>query len=174
MAAKTTTKKTTKKTSDDRKHKKDGFRVQCKAGLLTYNEVSLEIHEDLVDMHKELKVKFPDCIFSLCLEKENRLHAHVFFESEERLDCDLGNFETTKSGKVGDFQPNRGKNVDRGHWYVQCKWKKSHITTYFDKLIKPAPKWVSNQCSLQYTKHWKVSPIILLSIRIFILCSTIF
>lgn len=146
MAKKRTVKKTTKKADkkDDKDKKK--FRVAALAGLITYNEVLLENHEDLVEMYKELKAKFSSQInFSLCIEKESRLHVHVFYESESVIDCDLAYFETTKSGKPSDFKPNRGKNVARGHWYVQTKWKKSHITSYFDTLVKPAEKWLMDE-----------------------------
>lgn len=136
-ANKTTTKKV------EEKPKK--FRVQCKAALLTYNEVSLETQADLVEMYNELKVKYPDVKFSVCLEKEARLHCHVFFESDVVVDCDLSHFETKKSGKVGDCKPNNGRNLQRGHWYVQCKWKKSHICSHFDLLVKPNTKWLIDE-----------------------------
>lgn len=144
---KTTTKKETSKRPADNQAdgEKKKFRVNCKAGLLTYNEVSLETHEDLVDMYKELKIKYPDVNVSLCLEKESRLHVHVFYESDKPIDCDLSHFETSKSGKVGDFKPNNGRNLQRGHWYVQCEWKKSHITCLFDTLVKPSSKWVMDE-----------------------------
>lgn len=117
------------------------FRVACKAGLLTYNELSEDIN--LVDMRDELREKFTaDINFSLCLEKESRLHVHVFFEADKPVDCDLAYFETTKSGKVGDFQPNRGKNLPRGHYYCQCVYKNSHIECIFDKLVKPVSRWL--------------------------------
>jgi hypothetical protein len=134
---------TTKKPADN-KAAGNKFRVACKAGLLTYNDPAEDV--DLVEMSKELKEKFTaDIHLSLCVEKESRLHVHVFFESDSVIDCDLAYFETTKSGKPGDFKANRGKNVDRGHWYVQCEWKKSHITCEFDRLIKPAEKWVMDE-----------------------------
>jgi len=119
------------------------WRVQSKAGMLTYNRVEIENHEDLVDMYKELKVKFSDTIFSLCLEKESRFHVHLFFEKETPFDCDLQYFVTSKSGPVDDCSPNRGKNIAQGHFYVQCEFKKSHITCFFDKKIcNPAEKWL--------------------------------
>lgn len=122
------------------------FRVQAKAGLLTYNETEIETEADLEEMRTELKAKFKhDISLSLCVEKESRLHNHVFYESETVIDCDLSFFETKKSGKVGDFKPNRGKNVDRGHWYVQCEWKKSHIASITDKKVKAAPKWLMDE-----------------------------
>lgn len=141
---KATTKKPDLKGKDKEEKKK--FRVQAKAGLLTYNETSIETAEDLEEMRTELKAKFKhDISLSLCVEKESRLHNHVFFESESVVDCDLAYFETTKSGKVGDFKPNRGKNIDRGHWYVQCEWKKSHITSVTDKKIKPNQRWLMDE-----------------------------
>lgn len=154
MAPKKTAKKTTtKKTSTKRpaepapeaaENKK--FRVHCRAGLLTYNEVSIETKEHLEEMHKELKQKFSFNVnFSVCLEEESRLHVHVFFECLEegrRVDCDLNYFETSKSGKPGDFQGNRGKNVAQGHYYVQCEWKTSHKCCEYDKKVIPLEKWV--------------------------------
>jgi len=131
---KTTTKK------EDVKGKK--FRVASKAGLLTYNEVLIKTEADLQKHDEELRKKYPDAYFSSCLEKESRLHVHTFFESEERIDCDLEYFKTSKSGKVGDFKANRGKNVDRGHYYCQCPYKTSHIFQVNNKLIKPAQKWL--------------------------------
>lgn len=127
------------KTEEDKKDNK--FRVQSKAGLLTYNDPL----EDIVlsEMLQELREKFTvQPVFSICLEKESRLHVHVFFEADKPLDCDLQYFETSKSGKVGDFQPNRGKNLPRGHYYCQCVYKKSHIDCVFDKPVKPVSRWL--------------------------------
>jgi hypothetical protein len=99
-------------------------------------------------MYKELKEKFKaENAISVCLEKETRLHVHVFIEvlSETLLNCDLAYFETTKSGPPGDCKVNRGRNVDRGHWYVQCEWKKSHITSFFDRKVKPKQNWLMDE-----------------------------
>jgi len=145
---KTTTKKETTKRprEEEPEPEKKKFRVQCKAGLLTYNEVSLGTREDLVEMYNELKEKFSaDIVWSLCLEEESRLHVHVFFECETVIDCDLQYFQTKKSGPVGDFKANRGKNLARGHWYVQCEYKKSHKCFYCDKVVKPNAKWIVDE-----------------------------
>lgn len=123
---------------------KKKFRVQCMAGMLTYNEVLIETKEDLEKMREELKAKFKHEVdFSLCLEKEARLHVHVFFDCKERVDCDLQYFATSNSGPVSDFKANRGgNNIARGHYYCQCVWKKSHIECVFDCMRMPTDFWL--------------------------------
>jgi len=124
------------KTGEDNK-----FRVQAKAGLITYNNPAEDII--LTDFRDELKAKFTaDVDLSICLEKESRRHVHVFFEADKPLDCDLQYFQTKFSGKVDDFQPNRGKNLPRGHYYCQCVYKKSHIDCLFDKPVKAVARWL--------------------------------
>ena len=82
-------KKTTKK-DEKGKEKEKKFRVQSKCGLLTYNETKVETEADLDEMRTELKAKFKhDISLSLCVEKEGRLHNHVFYECDSVIDCDL-------------------------------------------------------------------------------------
>jgi len=90
--------------------KKEAYRVQCKAGLLTYNNSLIQSIEGLEKHHEELRAKFPnhDLELSSCVEKESRLHMHTFFSSDTKMDCDLSNFSTAMSGKVDDCKPNRG------------------------------------------------------------------
>jgi len=124
------------KTGEDKK-----CRVQCKAGLITYNNPLEDV--DLAEMRDELKAKFSaDVELSICSERESRFHLHVFFEADKPLDCDLAYFETTKSGTPHNIVPNRGKNLPRGHYYCQCVYKKSHVDCVFDKPYKPAEKWL--------------------------------
>lgn len=119
------------------------YRVNAKAGLLTYNELSIDPWFNIADIKDELKAKFTaDINFSVCLEEESRKHVHVFFEADRPVDCDLQYFATTRSGPVGDFQPNRGKNLTRGHYYCQCIYKKSHLECVFDKPVKAIAKWL--------------------------------
>ena len=137
--------------------KKEAYRVQCKAGLLTYNNSLIQSIEGLEKHHEELRAKFPnhDLELSSCVEKESRLHMHTFFSSDTKMDCDLSNFSTAMSGKVDDCKPNRGTNVARGHYYCQCKWKSSQICCKFDIVKHPCGEWLMN-----YWKDGKVEKII--------------
>lgn len=132
---------------------KKPWRVQCKAGLLTYNNPEIGVMDPdkfLEEMRAELKEKFPNTEFSLCVEKESRLHLHVFFECDEKFDCDLNYFETSKSGKCDDCKNNRGKNLAQGHYYCQCVWKDSHIACLFDVYKNVCGDWLMNL--------WKAKP----------------
>jgi len=157
---KTTTKKQPTKVVTERpakseaeKPEKKKYRVQAKAGLLTYNNPKvgvLDPREFLEGVRTELREKYSDMEFSLCLEKESRLHMHIFFESEERIDCDLQHFATSLSGTVDDCKSNRGKNIPQGHYYCQCKWKNSHIECVFDIAKNPFGDWLMSL--------WKATP----------------
>ena len=132
------------KEADKPKEDESKYRVQCKAGMLTYNECNIITKEDLEAHHKELKEKFKhNLILSSCIERESRLHMHTFFDCTEKMNCDLQFFATKKSGPVGDIQNNRGKNVSQGHYYCQCTWKKSHIMCIFDEKKKSARRLVN-------------------------------
>jgi len=121
------------------------FRVCAKAGQITFNTVKLETVGDLEEMRDQLKAKFKhDVELSICLEKESRIHCHLFFECNERVDCDLDYFETSKSGKPGFFVANRGKNLAQGHYYCQCEWKDSHICCVFDNKKNVNGDWLMN------------------------------
>lgn len=147
-ARKTTTKKEAKKKKEDGEDgEKKKFRCNSKAGQLTYNNVLFETEEDLKQHHVELRAKVKhDLVLSTCLEKESRLHAHTFIEivGDNRLDCDLQFLTTSKSGPVGKFIANRGKNIDCGHYYCQCEFKKSYIAMVFDKRVLAKEIWILN------------------------------
>jgi len=143
--AKTTQVKKADKPVEADKPEDKKYRVQCKAGLLTYNRVLLETKEDLEEMKTELKAKFKhDVEFSICLEKESRVHCHVFFDSDEKMDCDLQYFETSKSGPADNIVNNRGKNIAQGHYYCQCKYKDSHLECVFDLKKNVCGDWLMN------------------------------
>lgn len=121
------------------------WRVQCKAGLITYNFWKGREKEDLVKHHEELKAKFKhDLELSSCIEMESRLHGHTFFDSDEKMDCDLSYFETSVSGLPSNCINNRGKNIAQGHYYCQCDWKNSHIECLFDLKKNPNGDWLMN------------------------------
>jgi len=134
-----------KQTKEPKADKPDPYRVQCKAGLLTYNFWKGKTEEDLQKHHDELKAKFKhEYEFSSCVEEESRLHGHTFFEGEEKMDCALSFFETSVSGLPSDIENNRGKNLAQGHYYCQCIYKKSHIMCLFDVKKNPCGEWLMN------------------------------
>lgn len=156
----TTTKTTTKRPREDddppdepmpevnEPPEKKPYRVNSKAGLVTYSlgDTKVECLSDLKEMMEELKKKFKhDLKLSMCLEvcpESGKFHCHVFYECTERLDCLLTYFETSKSGKPNDFKPNNGSNIQRGHFYVQCEWKKGQVCNEYDEYVLPLEKWV--------------------------------
>ena len=152
---KTTTKKQPTKVVTERppKDEKKKWRVQCKAGLLTYNNPKIGNKcpfAFLEKMKEELTVKFPDTEKSLCVEFASRMHVHLFFEGDSPMDCDLQYFQTSESGEVGDIQNNRGKNIAQGHYYCQCTWKDSYIAHLFDVQKTVCGDWLMNL--------WKANP----------------
>lgn len=163
----TTTKPVAKKAKTDppseEEVEKKKFRVQCKAGLLTYNN-PVEKDKDnknrydgkyppyvletlLAEHHNILEKKFKHSVkLSSCVEKEGRAHWHTFFECDEVVDCDLQYFATVESGPVGDFVSNNGKNILQGHWYTQCVFKTSHIAAYTTlPPIIPKQNWLMDK-----------------------------
>lgn len=145
LAKKTTTaKKPAKKAAKDAGEKKK-FEVAAKAGLLTYNDCKWETVEDIKQHHKELSEKTKHTlVFSSVCEMETRKHGHTMYHSEDRVNVDLQFFQTSKSGPVGDFQPNRGKNIPQGHYYCCCPYKTSFLFGFADEPVKAQANWLMN------------------------------
>jgi hypothetical protein len=152
-AKKTTTKKRKTNELEEKKSEiekpavKKPYRVQCKAGLVTYNNPNvgvMDYKEFLQRVKVELQTKRPDFELSLCLEKESRLHMHIFYETTESCDFDLQYLATALSGEVGDIQRNNGKNLGQGHYYCQCVYKTSHVECIFDVKKNPCGDWLMN------------------------------
>lgn len=121
------------------------FQVNAKAGLLTYNDCKWENEDDIKQHHKELHEKTKhNIVCSSTGEKEGRFHGHTFFETDERVNVDLQFFQTSKSGPVGDFQPNRGKNIPQGHYYCCCPYKSSFLFGFMDNVVKAQANWLMN------------------------------
>jgi len=135
------------KAEEPESEEKKKYRVACKAGLLTYNNPLSMTEEALVKHHKESKEKIKNPLkLSSCCEHESRDHWHTFFEGDVPIDCDLQYFSSSESGEVGDLKANNGKNIDQGHWYVQCIFKTSHICAISDLApIIPRQNWLTDK-----------------------------
>lgn len=126
-----------------------GFAVKSKAILLTYNDLPT----DMTIARLEKAVRSATFMkntwrWSICLEQGSRVHAHAYFEAKKQYDCSLSQFtigihpevnesasqeETYYESVPSDCQSNliTGSGyrpaADRGHFYVQCRYKNTHI-----------------------------------------------
>lgn len=130
---------------DDEPQDDPQYRIHCKAILLTYasDAVPLERFQD------ECLRLWPTVKnYSWCLEKGSQTHTHIYMEFKGASDHLLKEWALPKLGDDGleqldesgeilrmrpDCRPNgcRGpgfrKACDRGHFYVVCKYKSTHI-----------------------------------------------
>jgi len=123
---------------------KKEFKVKCKAMLLTYNSLPEEM--TLPEFIEQLKERFEGVRWTACKEKGKRDHFHLYLERcKGQFQHELS-YWSVNDLKPSDCQTNLIKGsgarnaMDRGHFYVHCKFKNTHIDS--DCNWEPAKDYI--------------------------------
>lgn len=129
------------------------FRIQSKAVLLTYQGLPVEEEGPTRVNFSELQnwLDNHDCLaYSLCEEVANRRHYHVYIQYDSKINKKKHQF-AVNGQEPNDVQVNRAtKNYNRacadGHFYVYCKFKKSHVQSHTTATGVPTCRTIYNLC----------------------------
>lgn len=129
------------------------FRIKCRFVLLTYNDESLEDWSCL-QFQAALKAQLDTCRYwTIGKERGARNHFHLAAESRSQFNHKI-DYWAIDGTNPSDCQVNKvtgsgaRSSMDRGHFYVACKYKNTHIeglNNYqprHDYLV--VQKWVHN------------------------------
>ena len=114
----------------------DKFHIKARACLFTYNIANSEnfydvSFEDFREAFLAIREGHDGDRVTLCIERAESTHFHVFLEAASQIDCDSSHFEVFEV--TPNCQPNTVKgsgfraSADRGHFYLACEHKNSYI-----------------------------------------------
>lgn len=130
----------------------DEFNLKCRAALLTLHDEKTNDLESLQVMHNYYKSLYDDACMTTKLEltHDGDPHQHIYMQWKRQIQCTTEHL--AYNGKKPNCVPNRVKGsgfhvaVDRGHFYLQNKYKIGSVACITDReILEVKPQWIKTQ-----------------------------